>query len=100
MTVTVDQPQIRRRQWGAERRSEPLAIMPTRPSSGAIVWSRLAIVITVLAWLFYMINTIVRMVVEGPQQSLAFNLQTWDTGSRSRSSRSRRRCTSSRATVR
>uniref|UniRef100_UPI0030EC3872 glycosyltransferase family 2 protein n=2 Tax=Leucobacter sp. USCH14 TaxID=3024838 RepID=UPI0030EC3872 len=67
----------RRRQWGAERRSEPLAIMHSRPSGGAVIWARAAIVITVLAWFFYMITTIVRMVIEGPTESFVFHVQTW-----------------------
>ena len=67
----------RRRQWGAERRSEPLAIMHESPRPGAIVWARLAIVITVVAWFLYMVTTIVRMVIEGPRESFVFHLQTW-----------------------
>lgn len=70
-------PTTRRRQIGAERRTEPLAIMHDRPSGTAIAWARLAIVITVLAWLLYMITTIVRMIIEGPQESFIFHLQTW-----------------------
>lgn len=67
----------RRRQIGAERRTEPLAIMHDRPSGTAIAWARLAIVVTVLAWVLYMITTIARMVIEGPQESFIFHVQTW-----------------------
>ncbi|MCW2289710.1 glycosyl transferase family 2 [Leucobacter luti] len=77
MTEDAPQPNVRRRQWGAERRSEPLAIVPSRPSPAAIVWARLAIVITVLSWFLYMLTTIIRMVIEGPQESFVFHLQTW-----------------------
>ncbi|RZT66531.1 glycosyltransferase family 2 protein [Leucobacter luti] len=73
----ISQQTVRRRQWGAERRSEPLAIVPTRPSPAAIVWARLAIVITVLSWFLYMLTTIIRMIIEGPQESFTFHLQTW-----------------------
>lgn len=67
----------RRRQWGAEHRAEPLAIVPSRPSPAAIVWARLAIVITVVSWFLYMLTTIIRMVIEGPKESFVFHLQTW-----------------------
>jgi len=70
-------PAKRSRQFGAERRSEPLAIMHSRPSGGAVTWARLAIVITVLAWVLYMVTTIMRMVVEGPTESFVFHVQTW-----------------------
>lgn len=70
-------PSTRRRQFGAERRSEPLAIMHRRPSGAEITWARFAIVVTVVAWLLYMITTIVRMVIEGPQESFVFHVQTW-----------------------
>lgn len=68
---------VRRRQFGAERRSEPLAIMHDQPSGTAIAWARLAIVVTVTAWLLYMITTVARMIVEGPQESFVFQVQTW-----------------------
>lgn len=51
--------------------------MPTRPRPSAVVWARLAIVITVLSWFLYMLTTIIRMVIEGPQESFVFHLQTW-----------------------
>ncbi|QIM16303.1 glycosyltransferase [Leucobacter insecticola] len=66
----------RRRQWGAEKRSEPLAIMHSRPTPLAIVWARAAILITVLAWFFYMVTTIARLFVEGPRESFVFQVQT------------------------
>lgn len=77
----VEEPQAelprRRRQWGAERRSEPLAIMHSRPSKSAIVWARAAILITILAWFSYMTTTILRMTIEDPSQSFVFHVQTW-----------------------
>ena len=71
------QQRARRRQWGAEHRAEPLAIVPSRPSPAAVVWARLAIVITVVSWFLYMLTTIIRMVIEGPKESFVFHLQTW-----------------------
>lgn len=66
----------RRRQWGAERRSEPLAIMHTRPSTVAIIWARAAILITALSWFLYMVTTIMRLFIEGPRESFVFHVQT------------------------
>lgn len=51
--------------------------MHSRPSSAAIIWARAAILITVLAWFAYMVTTIMRMLIEGPQESFVFHLQTW-----------------------
>jgi len=51
--------------------------MHDRPSGPAIAWARLAIVVTVLSWVLYMITTIVRMVIEGPKESFVFHMQTW-----------------------
>ena len=51
--------------------------MHSRPSGGAVIWARAAMVITVVAWFSYMITTIVRMVIEGPTESFVFHLQTW-----------------------
>lgn len=51
--------------------------MPNAPRPGAVIWARLAMVITALAWFLYMITTIMRMVVEGPRESFIFHLQTW-----------------------
>jgi len=51
--------------------------MHDRPSGASIAWARLAIVITVLSWVLYMVTTIVRMVIEGPKESFVFHLQTW-----------------------
>jgi cellulose synthase (UDP-forming) len=53
-----------RRQWGAERRSEPLSIMHPRPSRGAITWGRIGIVVTVLSWIGYVVSTIVRQFID------------------------------------
>jgi len=49
-----------RRQWGAERRSEPLSIVHPRPSSRKITWGRVAIAVTVLSWIGYLVSTVIR----------------------------------------
>src|SRR5882724_6161125 len=64
----------RKRQWGAERRTQPLATVHARPSTQRIALSRLAIVLTVGSWSIYFISTIIRQFFEGPQ-TFAFTLQ-------------------------
>ncbi|WDF33557.1 glycosyltransferase family 2 protein [Arthrobacter agilis] len=65
----------RRRQWGAERRSEPLSIVHPTPSSRKIALGRIAIVTTVLAWLTYIITTIVREFANNPNAGFRFQLE-------------------------
>ncbi|WP_343992255.1 glycosyltransferase family 2 protein [Nocardioides dubius] len=50
----------RRRQWGAERRSEPMPIVHPRPTLAKLTWGRIAITATVLFWLAYLITTVAR----------------------------------------
>jgi cellulose synthase (UDP-forming) len=64
----------RRRQWGAERRIEPLPIVHDKPSTKRLAMSRLAIVMTGLLWLLYFVSTIIRQFFEGPQ-TFAFTMQ-------------------------
>lgn len=67
----------RRQQWGAEKRSEPLSVVPQRPSSIKLLWGRIAIVTTIIAWLLYMLTVVLRQIIEGPGNSWSFQLQTW-----------------------
>lgn len=66
----------RRRQWGAERRTEPLPIVHEQPSTRKMALSRLAIVLTVTLWTMYLVSTIIRQFFEGPQ-SFEFTLQAF-----------------------
>ncbi len=50
----------RRRQWGAERRSEPMPIVHPTPTLAALTWGRVAIVATVLFWAAYLVTTVFR----------------------------------------
>ena len=59
----------RRRQWGSDRRSQPLPTVPPRGVGARITMGRLAIVLTVSAWLAYMILTIEQQFVEGNAHS-------------------------------
>ncbi len=63
-----NQPQTtyaRKRQWGTERRTQPLSIVHARPSTRKIALSRLAVVMTVVLWAAYVISTIVRQYLDG-----------------------------------
>lgn len=64
-----------RHQWGAERKTAPMAIMHSRPSNRKIAWGRIAILVTVIAWLMYLITTIMREFIEGDGRSLRFVLE-------------------------
>lgn len=66
MAEVLDQPRTRRRQWGAERRSEPMSIVHPRPSVAKIAWGRLGIVATIVFWAIYVVTTIIREFIEQP----------------------------------
>lgn len=51
---------VRKRQWGAEKRTTPLSIFHDKPSTRKIVFSRLAIIFTVVFWLVYVTSVIIR----------------------------------------
>ncbi|WP_307856077.1 glycosyltransferase family 2 protein [Nocardioides faecalis] len=55
----------RRRQWGAERRAEPMPIVHPRPTSGTLMWGRIAITVVVSSWVLYLVNTVIRHFLEG-----------------------------------
>ncbi|MDQ1205538.1 glycosyltransferase family 2 protein [Microbacterium sp. SORGH_AS_0862] len=62
MAKTPALPSARRRQWGSERRREPLPTLHPRPSAAKIVWARVAIAITVAGWAAYMLTTALRQI--------------------------------------
>ena len=64
----------RKRQWGAERRTQPLPMMHEKPSTLKIAYSRLAIVLTIVLWIMYLISTIIRQFFIGPKTFL-FTMQ-------------------------
>jgi cellulose synthase/poly-beta-1,6-N-acetylglucosamine synthase-like glycosyltransferase len=66
----------RKRQWGSERRSEPLAIVHPTPTSRKIVLGRLAILVTVGAWLYYVVSTIIRQFVNNPNPGFRFGFES------------------------
>lgn len=67
----------RRRQWGSERRSEPLAIVHPTPSARKIILGRLAILVTVGSWIYYVISTIIRQLVDNPNSGFRFGLESF-----------------------
>lgn len=76
-SVSAEQKGVaRRRQWGAERRSEPLSIVHPRPSRRKIILGRLGILTTVLAWVSYVISTILRELADNPNAGFRFQFET------------------------
>ncbi|PPF61496.1 glycosyltransferase [Clavibacter michiganensis] len=65
----------RRRQWGSERRSEPLSIVHPKPSKRMVTTGRLAIVATVGFWLAYVITTVFRELVNNPGAGFRFTVE-------------------------
>ncbi|MHA7175608.1 glycosyltransferase family 2 protein [Arthrobacter sp. Sr24] len=65
-----------RRQWGAEKRSEPLSIVHPKPSGRKITLGRLAIVVTIVAWLLYLITTVVKQIADNPNLGFRFQMET------------------------
>lgn len=53
-----------KKQWGAERRTEPLPIIHTVPSDRKVTFGRLAIIATVLFWIAYVVATIIRQFID------------------------------------
>jgi EAL domain-containing protein (putative c-di-GMP-specific phosphodiesterase class I)/cellulose synthase/poly-beta-1,6-N-acetylglucosamine synthase-like glycosyltransferase len=58
-----------RRQWGSDRRSEPLPLVPPKVSDGRMAIGRLAIVLTVSAWAVYIAFTIEQQFIVGKASS-------------------------------
>lgn len=68
-------PAPRRRQWGAEKRSEPMSIVHPKPSGRKIVLGRLGIITTVTAWIVYVVTTILRQFANNPGPGFRFQLE-------------------------
>ena len=68
-------PSTRKRQWGAERRTHPLSMVHDIPSTRKIALSRLAIVMTVVFWIIYVVSTVIRQLFDGPH-GFQFTMQT------------------------
>ncbi|HEY3340267.1 MAG TPA: glycosyltransferase family 2 protein [Propionicimonas sp.] len=66
------QQDVRRRQWGAERQPEPLAIIHARPTVMKVAIGRIAIVVTFLAWAMYVITTVIREFIDNQHLDFRF----------------------------
>ncbi|MBJ7451521.1 MAG: EAL domain-containing protein [Blastococcus sp.] len=58
-----------RRQWGSDRRRQPLQVVPPKVSERRMAIGRLAIVLTVSAWAVYVAFTIEQQFIEGKADS-------------------------------
>ena len=65
----------RKRQFGAERSTRPLSTVHDIPSNSKIVWGRLAIIATVLAWFGYIVYTILRQFLNNGTESFRFTTE-------------------------
>lgn len=65
----------RRRQWGSEKRSEPLSIVHPAPSRRKLAWGRVAIVTTIAAWFSYVVSTILRQLANNPGVGFRFQFE-------------------------
>jgi cellulose synthase (UDP-forming) len=57
-------PRAQKRQWGSERRTQPLPTVHVRPSDRKIIAGRLAIVATILFWIAYVVSTVLRQFLD------------------------------------
>ncbi|HSA83382.1 MAG TPA: glycosyltransferase family 2 protein, partial [Patescibacteria group bacterium] len=57
----------KKREWGTEKRMTPLPMLHKRPSLFSIAMSRIAIVLTIIFWAIYIVYTIIRQLIDGPQ---------------------------------
>ncbi|MBI4934473.1 MAG: EAL domain-containing protein [Actinobacteria bacterium] len=67
--TTESTPRRPRRQWGSDRREEPMPVVAPPVSDRRIMVGRMAIVLTVSAWFTYLFLTIVQQFVEGDASS-------------------------------
>ncbi|MCG2622373.1 glycosyltransferase family 2 protein [Arthrobacter sp. I2-34] len=74
-TPAVSTEPPRRRQWGSEKRSEPLSIVHPVPSRGKLAWGRVGIVTTVLSWVVYVITTVLRELANNPNAGFRFQFE-------------------------
>ncbi len=65
-------PTVGRRQWGSDRRTEPLPAMPPPISDRSIALGRLAMIVTVAAWLGYLVTIIISEFVTYGTQGMRF----------------------------
>ncbi|MBP9727865.1 MAG: glycosyltransferase family 2 protein [Candidatus Moranbacteria bacterium] len=57
----------KKRQWGTEHETAPLSSVHGKPSGATILFSRVAIVLTVLFWAMYVTSVVIRQLIDGPK---------------------------------
>lgn len=65
-----------KRQLGAEKQTDPLSNLHSSPSDFAVAYSRIAIILTIVFWMLYIIDVIIRQLIDGPQ-NYQFTLQVF-----------------------
>ncbi|WP_223694849.1 glycosyltransferase family 2 protein [Leifsonia poae] len=75
MSSTNSYSPARKRQLGAEKRTEPLPTVHPRPSDRKVTWSRVAIVLTVTFWAIYVVTTIIRQFLVLGTQDFRFTME-------------------------
>ncbi|MFB0833935.1 glycosyltransferase family 2 protein [Arthrobacter halodurans] len=71
----LDDEAPRRRQWGSEKRSEPLSIIHPAPSKRKLALGRVAITATVVFWAAYVVSTILRQLANNPDAGFRFQFE-------------------------
>lgn len=75
-TDTPESGAARKRQWGADRRTAPMAPVAVPATDRQITFGRLAIVVTLLAWLSYLLLTVISQFVNRGFQGMRFTSET------------------------
>ena len=74
MQTLTPLPRAQKRQWGSERRTQPLPTVHVRPSDRKIIAGRLAIVATILFWIAYVVSTVLRQFLDA-QANYQFTME-------------------------
>lgn len=74
LNTSLSQDKIRH-QVGTEKSTEPLSPVRSVPSEGAIVWSRIAIPLTIVFWIAYVITTVLRQILDNQAQGFRFTME-------------------------
>ncbi|WP_083527930.1 glycosyltransferase family 2 protein [Curtobacterium ammoniigenes] len=75
MSKTLDAAPARKRQWGSERRTQPLDTLHARPSDRKVVIGRLAIIATIAFWVAYLVYTVIRQFLNYGTESFRFTTE-------------------------
>ncbi|HRI05922.1 MAG TPA: glycosyltransferase family 2 protein [Candidatus Dojkabacteria bacterium] len=66
----------KKRQWGSEKTYAPLPSIHPRPSTLKLAMSKIAVIVTVVFWMLYILSIILRQLVEG-ENSYYFTLEAF-----------------------